>query len=125
MPNAQKVEEKKVAVSLAPISALTGDVPRQDELSDASNDLHWSRSERVFKVKTQWYFHTREGMDVGPFATCFEAQVEASLLKEKLKTFSCLNARKTAICQYVNELRSEGKSVEQHVGQPLDMMIPA
>ena len=125
MPNAQKVEEKKVTVSLAPISALTGDAPRVDEIGDASNDVLWSRSERVFKVNAQWYFHTREGLDVGPFTTCFEAQVEASLLKEKLKTFRCLDARKTAICQYVSELRSEGKSVEQHVGQPLDMMIPA
>ena len=33
----------------------------------------------------KWYFRTREGVDVGPYDTPFEAEIEAGLLKELLK----------------------------------------
>jgi hypothetical protein len=45
----------------------------------------WFRSHRIFRSDSNWYFHTREGIDVGPFASEFEAQVEASILKSLLK----------------------------------------
>jgi hypothetical protein len=45
----------------------------------------WFRSHRVFRLDHMWYFHTREGIDVGPFRSEFEAQVEASILKNVLK----------------------------------------
>jgi len=45
----------------------------------------WFRSERVFlSGESEWYFQTREGVDVGPYDTQFEAEVEAGLLKELL-----------------------------------------
>jgi hypothetical protein len=45
----------------------------------------WFRSERIFRFNSDWYFHTQEGVDVGPFKTEFEAQVEASILKKMLR----------------------------------------
>jgi len=45
----------------------------------------WFRSDRVFRSDGSFYFHTREGIDVGPFSTEFEAQVESSILKNILK----------------------------------------
>jgi len=45
----------------------------------------WFRSERIFRSNGLWYFHTREGIDVGPFGTRFAAEVEASILKNILK----------------------------------------
>ncbi len=45
----------------------------------------WFRSHRIFRANEAWYFHTREGIDVGPFRSEFEAQVEASILKHVLK----------------------------------------
>ena len=46
----------------------------------------WFRSERVFPSgRDEWYFQTREGVDVGPYDSQFEAEVEAGLLKELLK----------------------------------------
>ncbi len=45
----------------------------------------WFRSERVFLSNGQWYFHTREGVDVGPYDTQFEAEIEAGMLKELLR----------------------------------------
>jgi hypothetical protein len=51
----------------------------------------WFRSHRVFRSDSNWYFHTREGIDVGPFASEFEAQVEASILKNLLKESASSN----------------------------------
>ncbi len=44
----------------------------------------WFRSERVFRRNGDWYFRTREDIDVGPYASEFEAQVESSILKHNL-----------------------------------------
>ena len=43
------------------------------------------RSDRVFQANGGWYFHTREGIDVGPYSTRFDAEVEASMLKALLR----------------------------------------
>ena len=45
----------------------------------------WFRSERVFLSDNEWYFHTREGVDVGPYPSQFEAEIEAGMLKELLR----------------------------------------
>jgi hypothetical protein len=45
----------------------------------------WFRSERVFMSNGKWYFHTREGVDVGPYDSQFEAEIEAGMLKELLR----------------------------------------
>lgn len=46
------------------------DAPRAGE----SFVLH-SRSDRFFRVGTHWFFHTREGFDVGPFDDKNQAQL--------------------------------------------------
>lgn len=46
----------------------------------------WLRSRRVFAPRAgRWYFRTREGVEIGPYDTPFEAEIEAGLLKELLK----------------------------------------
>ena len=45
----------------------------------------WFRSDRVFLSDDHWYFHTREGVDVGPYESQFEAEIEAGMLKELLR----------------------------------------
>ena len=45
----------------------------------------WFRSERVFLCDQQWFFHTREGVNVGPYPSQFEAEIEAGLLRELLR----------------------------------------
>jgi hypothetical protein len=44
----------------------------------------WFRSPRVFAGNGKWYFHTREGLDLGPYDSRFEAEVEAEILAELL-----------------------------------------
>ncbi len=44
----------------------------------------WFRSDRLFSVDGYWYFSTREGVDIGPYDTQCEAQIEAGFLRELL-----------------------------------------
>lgn len=46
--------------------------------------LSWFRRERVFASGASWYFRTREGIDVGPYGSRFEAEVEADILIARL-----------------------------------------
>jgi len=46
--------------------------------------LRWFRRERVFASGGSWYFRTREGVDVGPYGSRFEAEVEADILIARL-----------------------------------------
>ena len=45
----------------------------------------WFRSDRVFLNNGKWYFFTREGVDVGPYDSQFEAEIEAGMLRELLR----------------------------------------
>jgi uncharacterized protein DUF6316 len=45
----------------------------------------WYRSDRIFCVDNDWYFHTREGLDVGPYRCQFDAELEAGMLLQKLR----------------------------------------
>jgi len=52
--------------------------------TDTSRRL-WFRSSRIFASDGKWYFHTREGIDMGPYDSQFEAEIEAEMLKELLQ----------------------------------------
>lgn len=57
------------------------EVARKDEKSRL-----WFRSERVFlSGHNEWYFQTREGVNIGPYESQFEAEIEAGLLKELMR----------------------------------------
>ncbi|MFU8813912.1 MAG: DUF6316 family protein [Pseudomonadales bacterium] len=45
----------------------------------------WFRCERFYRANEHWYFHTREGISVGPYRARFEAEVDAGLLISLLK----------------------------------------
>lgn len=61
----------------------------------------WFRSHRIFRSDSSWYFHTREGIDVGPFDSEFEAQVEASILKSLLKDAESEAAATTLVREFL------------------------
>jgi hypothetical protein len=68
----------------------------------------WFRSERIFRSNGQWYFHTREGIDVGPFATRFAAEVEASILKNILKEVPEPQRARTRIREFMMDSEMSG-----------------
>jgi hypothetical protein len=61
------------------VSAVNGYRMRLGELA-----RQWLRRERVFERGGHWYFRTREGIDVGPYASRFEAEIEADILVARL-----------------------------------------
>jgi hypothetical protein len=52
----------------------------------------WSRSNRVFESQGKWFFHTREGIDLGPYTCQLDAQLVLDMLTTRLRrapTKSC------------------------------------
>jgi hypothetical protein len=75
---------------------------------DNVNKKVFFRSERVFRANGSWYFHTREGIDVGPFNTEFEAQVESSILKNILKDAKDRSHAIASIREFLLDARTSG-----------------
>lgn len=42
----------------------------------------WFRSEPVFSCNGKWYFHTREGIDIGPYDSQLEAEIESGMVRQ-------------------------------------------
>lgn len=70
----------------------------------------WFRSERVFLSDSKWFFHTREGVDVGPYDSQFEAEIEAGMLKELLRERGCVgSASMSVIREFVLDSYAMGR----------------
>lgn len=69
----------------------------------------WFRSERVYLASIdQWYFRTREGVEIGPYESQFEAEIEAGLLKELLKVHADKDNRMSVIREFVLDAYATG-----------------
>ena len=65
------------------------------------------RSLRVNMRDGGWYVRTRERVDLGPFRSRFEAEVEAELLVDKLEQLGNGRDARAALHEFVQRLRSE------------------
>ena len=75
----------------------------------------WFRSDRVFMAaEGEWYFQTREGVDVGPYESQFEAEIEAGLLKELLQKCSDEAEVKEAMREFVLDSYAMGRPRTPH-----------
>jgi len=74
------------------------------------NPQVWFRSERVYMVNDrEWFFQTREGVDVGPYESQFEAEIEAGLLKELLLDCTTPEAVADVIREFVLDSYDMGR----------------
>ncbi len=72
----------------------------------------WFRSERVFMAGDQeWYFETREGVDVGPYESQLEAEIEAGLLKELLQSCDSREAVMEILREFVLDSFAMGRQL--------------
>jgi hypothetical protein len=78
---------------------------------DKANRKVFFRSERIFRANGSWYFHTREDIDVGPFNTEFEAQVESSILKNILKDAKNRDHAIASIREFLLDARTSGTNL--------------
>jgi hypothetical protein len=85
-------------------------VGRRDEKSKT-----WFRGDRVFHTNGCWYFHTREGIDVGPYESQLEAEIEAGMLKELIKNTGVHAESLSVLRDFILESFS--------LGRPLNVMV--
>ncbi|BFM08534.1 DUF6316 family protein [Halioxenophilus aromaticivorans] len=52
---------------------------------EGEQERAWYRSDRFFKVNGEWYFSTREKIDVGPFTSRENASQGLSLFVENMQ----------------------------------------
>jgi len=91
--------------------------PRLGELA-----RRWFRQERVFERGGNWYFRTREGIDVGPYTTRFEAEIEADILIARLAHESM--AQSTRIIRaFILESMQQGMGGRGHTD--IGALLPA
>ena len=77
----------------------------------------WFRSSRVFSSDDKWYFHTREGFDMGPYDSQFEAEVEAEMLKELLQEAGPEGSPARVIREFVLDSFGMGRPLAPSVRQ--------
>ena len=64
----------------------------------------WFRSDRVFlQEQGSWFFRTREGVEIGPYETRFEAEIEAGLLKELLQNAESEDSRQAVVTEFISD----------------------
>ncbi len=68
----------------------------------------WERGDRVFYKDGEWFFQTRERIDVGPYKSQFEAEVEAGLLKELLAGVTDANRLEAIVRGFVIDSQPVG-----------------
>jgi len=80
----------------------------------------WFRSERVFLSNEKWFFHTREGVDVGPYDSQFEAKIEAGMLKELLRERAATgDASISVIREFVLDSYAMGRPLTPNFSQAI------
>lgn len=82
----------------------------------------WFRSERVFLSDGEWYFHTREGVDVGPYPSQFETEIEAGMLKELMRNVEAGDASLRVIREFVLESYAMGRPLTPNFSRALVAM---
>lgn len=85
-------------------NAMSANVLRANEQART-----WFRSDRVFLSDGRWFFHTRECVDVGPYDSQFEAEIEAGMLKELLRERAAEQDALAVIREFVLESYTMGR----------------
>ncbi|MEM9623097.1 MAG: DUF6316 family protein [Pseudomonadota bacterium] len=84
--------------------------PNHKVARGAEAPMAWFRSERVFMEGSgNWFFQTREGIDVGPYESQFEAEIEAGLLKELLSELTDSTVIRSVIREFVLDSYAMGR----------------
>ena len=90
---------------------------------DNEKERTWFRSDRVFITNGQWYFHTREGIDVGPYESQLECEIEARLLKELFKNATVDGEALRVLKEFILESFSLGRPLSVRVADDAEHII--
>jgi len=84
--------------------AATSDGPDAPPRRSGETPRVWFRTNRFFSVGGQWYFATRETLDVGPYATRAGAERDALRLLDILRVTRTLPERRLVIRLFAGRL---------------------
>lgn len=84
--------------------AVTSDGPDAPPLRSGEKPRVRFRTNRFFSAGGQWYFATRETVDVGPYATRADAELDAGRLLEILRVTRSLPERRLVIRLFTGQL---------------------
>ena len=73
----------------------------------------WRRTKRFFNHEGKWYFQTREGVDVGPYKSFLDAEIEVNILIGKLR-----GAETTRAIEVIRCHKSSGVSTTGYLNAP-------
>ncbi|MBM4202610.1 MAG: hypothetical protein FJ194_00475 [Gammaproteobacteria bacterium] len=77
---------------------------------------YWFRSDRVFVMNGWWYFSAREGIELGPYATHLEADLEARTLSGQLASMCPGLQSRVVICQFIYDACNSGRPMSPQFG---------
>jgi len=83
------------------------------------------RSHRFVETDEGWFFRTREGIDVGPYPTEFDAEVCASLLTARLKQLDPSADVRGVIQSFLSDPTSGPRSAQFRPAKVTDAREPA
>lgn len=69
----------------------------------------WFRADRVFAMNGQWFFSTREGIEIGPYLTHVEAVTEAGILGRRLELMCPGKQSRAVVCQFIYDTCAGGR----------------
>lgn len=90
---------------------------------DNENKQTWFRSDRVFNCNGAWYFHTREGIDVGPYESQLEADIEAEMLRELIRHANVEGEALSVLKDFILESFTMGRPLNVMVGDNAESII--
>lgn len=78
----------------------------------------WFRSGRVYMMReNEWYFRMREGLEIGPYESEHEAEIEAGLLRELIKDVIDPEKKRTIIREFVLDGFAMGRRLNPVFGE--------
>jgi hypothetical protein len=99
-------------------------VPGRQRMRLGELARQWFRRERVFDRAGRWYFRTREGIDVGPYASRFEAEIESDILTARLSRDSAAHSIRiirSFLMESVRQRSADASAAPSAVGARLDI----
>lgn len=69
----------------------------------------WFRADRVFAMNGQWFFSTREGIELGPYLSHSEAEAQASILSHRLERMCPGKQSRAVVCQFIYDACNSGR----------------
>ncbi len=85
----------------------------------------WFRSDAVFSCNGHWFFHTREGVDIGPYESQLEAEIESNMLRQLLRKARLEDQARAVLRDFILDSFTLGRPLNVMFSEEADQAIKA